>query len=430
MKEKKRQWWLAVITSVVIIGVVFTYFLNNDRAEDVTDEPMSETEETDETTDEENDQDESLNGEEGVESFIRPSIEDVQPLSDSLTADQTVTVKIDGKEVTEIYTAYDFERIPLESYVPIDATVKEEATSVRDVDIERAIIDNQLYVDYFDPEANETDVEKVMEDTFTQYNVTTDDLEPVETKNFPNMFPEREQLEFYDTGYTVFKAEETYGEIYYGKLHGRYVLIHSYGSIDNQEVKLTEAVFQHFLLPDVPAIVYGNEEVRDEDTGRWDNVTLTYYIDAGVAESTFQLFKENQLNMTSYIPADFSHEQTKEDSVTIHTFTDEEPSGHVALGVFDQGITESEAVSYINDHLIAGENTSTHTKDETVQSFSYMNGGAEETASIDLINYRDRYYYLEAYGEHAESAHFRYDSVASLFTAYLRYEDTKEMLIE
>ncbi|MGM0523663.1 MAG: hypothetical protein ACQER2_06440 [Bacillota bacterium] len=429
MKEKKRQWWLVVITSVMIIGVVFTYFLNNDRAEDVTDEPMSETEETDETTDEENDQDESTNGEEGVESVIRPSIEDVQPLSDSLTADQTVTVKIDGKEVTNTYTAYDFERIPLETYVPIDATVKEEAISVRDVDIERAIIDDHLYVDYFGSEANETDVEKVMEDTFSQYNVTTDDLEVVEAADYPKMFPEREQLEFYDTGYTVFKVEETYGDIYYGKLHGRYVLIHSYGSIDNQEVKLTEAVFQYFLLPDVPAIVYGNEEVRDEETGRWDNVTLTYYMDAGVAEETFQLFKENQLNMTSYIPADFSHEETKKDSVTVHTFTDEEPSGHVALGVFDQGITESEAISYINDYLIAGDNTSTHTKDEAVQSFSYMNG-AEDTASIDLIKHQDRYYYLETYGEQAESAHFRYGSVAGLITAFLRYEDTEELLIE
>ncbi|MGM0523662.1 MAG: hypothetical protein ACQER2_06435 [Bacillota bacterium] len=417
MVEKQRFRIISVFILIILL-IVITMTITQDDNEDTKNETIEQSEMNDETgqasSEEEDDStEENTNQEDKDATFEKPSIASVESQSDALFE---VTFKHQDETYQQLFKRISPNEIPLKLLVAENQSVTDENITVKDQDILRLEIGESLLIDYFDPEATEEDVETVVTEAVEAFGLSRDDLEKQSKETLPKMNSAFSGEDFLEVGYEVSKQSNYRGHIYYGKLHGRYVLIRGIYPLEELKQVVELDVLLEQLSQNLPTMVYGRKEVKDDATGRFDHVTMAVHGgDLEVIELDYQLFTEPLLGFSTYIPEGMEVTETEQENLKHYTFNDPKfQDQSIELGIFTGHQSRKEATAYINDRFqsqsdmgdtepyeVKTQNESGETI-KVIDTFTNLAEPDVDKSTIELYQYGDQLFYLSATAEIAE----------------------------
>lgn len=415
----KQRFRIVAILSLIVLVTVITMTITQDDNKDTTNETNEQSDMNDESdqaapeADDDSSED-NTDQEDKEDTFKQPSIVSVDSQSDPETYEVTFTHQEDTYQ--QLFKRITPNEIPLKILVAEDQSVTNENITIKDQDILRLEIGKSLSIDYFGPDATEEDVETVLTEAVESFGLSRNDLEKRTKEMLPKMNSAYSGEDFLEVGYEISKQSNYRGHIYYGKLHGRYVLIRGIYPLEDLKRAGELDVLLEQLSQNLPTIVYGRKEVKDDATGRFDHVTMAVHGgDLEVVELDYQLFTEPLLGFSTYIPEGMEVTETEQENLKHFTFNDPKVQDQsIELGIFTSHQSRKEATAYINDRFQSQsdmgdaepyEVKTRNESDETIKVIDTFTNLAEpdvDKSMIELYQYDDQLFYLSATAEIAE----------------------------
>ncbi|MET3683588.1 hypothetical protein ABID56_001683 [Alkalibacillus flavidus] len=447
-REQKRSFWFAMSGTVAAFGIGALLLFNTAPVqeqigtwfgeEDAPAVDEDEEEQDDQTEDTENDeepQDEDDNEEIEEEADFevnKPSFEVVPPEDVELDSNnrlpyQTVEFSYEGKTWEETFTQFEVDALPLNMYIPEDWEVSEETGNGDQIE-ERIRIGDHIMFDYYSPGANANNVESSVDDMVQNKGIQSDEVKALSEDELPEI-GRGMPYHILEGGYHILIEGDTYQEIYYGELSGRYVKMTFEFPYDEPEQWSDGDVLLQLMSQQLPSVVETDDQSIDSDTEREEEPMIQYQVDDGVAEQTFQLFYNEELQFSTYIPSTYELEETEDDQVEQYIFTtSDDREGQLSLGIFDEDVSRQEAWDYILDNFAQGRNGAQNPPSWAVDEYRY-GPGTDATGRAILAERNGRFFYIEEHAENPETSMLEFGPTLNIAQEFWRWEETDEPLV-
>ncbi|ADH97760.1 hypothetical protein [Salisediminibacterium selenitireducens] len=389
--------------------------------------PADENNEENEEEPDEHDEQEENDDEESSLDFTKPEFEVLPPEEDG-EDDREVTFTYHGDSWNETFEAFSSDHLPIHGFRPEGWALNEETIEDEFV-IDRLTIGDYIQLDYYELGATAEDMERSVQAYIDEHGFEDDEIETLPEDEIPEL-GQGLPFSFFKKGYRMLAEGDTYTEIYYGELNGRYVRILHESPDQEPELWAHGDVFFHLIAPVLPATVASENDTIDEETGRAQEKTIRFQLDDGIGERDFKLFNDDELGFNSYIPEDFAVQEERDGRVKQYILDEQEdPWGQVSIGIFDEDVTQDEAWTYILDHFAYGENIrdqgeQSRTPDWAIDTFdNHPGGGADIVGSAKLSERNGRYFYIEDHSESFEIAAFDNSITVRIIEHYWQWDD-------
>ncbi|AOM84395.1 hypothetical protein [Salisediminibacterium beveridgei] len=400
----------------------------------VNEENEEENENNDETDNEQNDE----NQEEPVEESDPEDIS-FQMIDDEEADEQNRLFELTVGEDTwqEWFTRTDANQIQLTAFTPEDWDVNEEQVE-GDLTRDRVSLDGRVLFDYLPSGADGDDVATVIDDILQENGLDDEErvtLSEEEVSDY-SVFGHHDPYDIAG-GYVAADDDGKQLTVFHGEFLGRELIITSITDENHPETALyQEAVLAHTAVP-FPATVHEEDRPEDEATGRMEEKTvLSPTADSPIATDVV-LFRDEELGFSTYISADFSVSEDRDGQVKQYLLDEQDdPAGQISIGIFDEGVTQGEAWTYILDHYAYGENMRDETDANRIPDWAVdvfenrTNENAEMVGSVRLGERNGRYFYIERHSESWETAAHSHSRMTSIIEDFWQWEDGDQLTDE
>lgn len=228
-------------------------------------------------------------------------------------------------------------------------------------------------------------------------------------------------------GEVYYDEEMGYGEYQVMAINGQYLGIHTEIEAESPHLWALGKLVYATWLENLPAPVYPDDVINDEQTGRPEQIEVREQIDAGIGQSPHDLVVSDELGFSTYVP----------EGVTVTADTNEvvvenpDLDGLMVFTALPEGMNEEEAVGDVvmqaerdgRDVVDGGQEESW-----LVESLQYMNANGQQEGYVYVVRHDGQYFVLETVSDDTESLFFFWSRMSGTFLAFLEWPDGTRLI--